>query len=94
MHEYDVPSETSGLAEIVCRHHYFDAARGDGADDVLDRLGGGGIETRGRLVEQAGDVAARSRWYLAVWRPSAAAQSRRSGPSTALILTSEGHVST
>ena len=41
-----------GLAEIVSRHHYFDAARADGAHDVLDRLGGGGIETGGRFVEE------------------------------------------
>ena len=46
------PASRSRLAEIVRRHHHLDAARGDGADDVLDRLGGGRIEARGRLVEE------------------------------------------
>ena len=47
-----VAADAPGLAEIVGRHHHLDAARGDRAHDVLDRLGGGGIETRGRLVEK------------------------------------------
>ena len=52
MQQHDVAGEPSRLAEIVGRHHHLDAARGDGADDVLDRLGGGRIEARGRLVEE------------------------------------------
>ena len=52
MQQHDLAGEPPRLAEIVRRHHDLDAARGDGADDVLDRLGGGGIEARGRLVEK------------------------------------------
>ena len=52
MQQHDLAGEAPRLAEIVRRHHDLDAARGDGADDVLDRLGGGRIEARGRLVEK------------------------------------------
>ena len=52
MHQHDLAGEPARLAEIVRRHHHLDAARGDGADDVLDRLGRGRIEARGRLVEK------------------------------------------
>ena len=52
MQQHDLAGEPSRLAEIVRRHHDLDAARGDRADDVLDRLGRGGIEARGRLVEK------------------------------------------
>src|SRR5262245_38647307 len=34
------------------RHHDLDIALAHRADDVLDRLGGRGIETRGRLVKK------------------------------------------
>src|ERR1043165_4474836 len=51
-HEGDLAGEPRRLAEIVRRHHDLDAGLGDGADDVLDRLGGGGIEACGRLVEK------------------------------------------
>ena len=51
------PAMPSRFAEIVSRHHHLDAARGDGADDVFDRLGGRRIEARGRLVkEQHGGI--------------------------------------
>ena len=50
--QHDLAGEPPRLAEIVRRHHHLDAARGDRADDVLDRLGGGRIEARGRLVEK------------------------------------------
>ena len=50
--QHDVAREPARLAEIVRRHHDLDAARGDRADDVLDRLGRGRIEARGRLVEK------------------------------------------
>jgi hypothetical protein len=50
--EHDVACEPAGLAEIVSRHYDLDAARGDARDDVLDRLGGEGIEAGGRLVEK------------------------------------------
>ena len=54
----DVAGQPPGFAEIMGRHHHLDAALADGADDILDRLGGGGIEARGRLVqEQYGRVA-------------------------------------
>ena len=46
------PASRLACAEIVRGHHHLDAARGDGAHDVLDRLGGGGIEAGGRLVEK------------------------------------------
>src|SRR6516165_7531706 len=52
MHEHDFAGEPLGLAEIVGGHYHLDAARGDLADHVLDRLGRGGIEARGRLIEQ------------------------------------------
>src|SRR5262244_525983 len=51
MYEHDLAGEAPGLAEIVGRHHNLDPARSNGADDVLDRLGRGRIEARGRLVE-------------------------------------------
>ena len=56
-----VAGEPFGLAEIVRGHHHLDAARGDGAHDVLDRLGGGGIEAGGRLVEKQQRRIARQR---------------------------------
>src|SRR5262249_29332769 len=40
----DVAGQTPRLAEVVGRHDHLDAARGDGANDVFDRLGGGGVE--------------------------------------------------
>ncbi len=86
MQEHDVAGEPARLAEIVSRHHHLDAARGDGADDVLDRLGGGGIEARGRLVEQqhgrlAGERAAeRQPLLLAAGQP--ARRSRRHAVET------------
>src|SRR5262249_20165073 len=52
MHQHDFAGEPLGLAEIVGRHHYLDAARGDLSDHVLDRLGRGGMEAGGRLIEQ------------------------------------------
>ena len=61
MQQHDVAGEPPGLAEIVGRHHHLDAARGDGAHDVLDRLGGGGIEAGGRLVEKQHGRIARQR---------------------------------
>src|SRR5262245_20942809 len=44
MHQHDVGPEPPRLAEIVRRHDDLDAVRRDGADEILDRLGGGGIE--------------------------------------------------
>src|SRR5262245_4724241 len=52
MQECDLAGEAPRLAEIVRRHHHLDPAPSNGADDVLDRLGRGRIEARGRLVEQ------------------------------------------
>src|SRR5437667_7965 len=61
MEQNDLAGEPSRLAEIVGRQHHLDAAPADGANDILDRLGGSGIETRGRLVEeQHGRVAGES----------------------------------
>src|SRR5262249_18147022 len=47
----DPAARASRLAEIVGRHHHLDAAQRARADDVLDRLGRGGVEARARLVE-------------------------------------------
>src|SRR5262245_33458504 len=52
MHEHDLAGEAPRFAEIVRRHHHLDPARSNDADDVLDRLGRGRVEARGRLVEQ------------------------------------------
>ena len=52
MHQDDVAGEPARLAEVVCRHHHLDAARGDVADQILDRFRRGRIEARGRLVEE------------------------------------------
>src|SRR6516162_999651 len=52
MHEHDLAGEPLGLAEIVGRHYHFDAAHGHSANDVLDCLGCGRIEARGRLVQK------------------------------------------
>ena len=57
----DVAGEPARLAEIVGRHHDLDVAFADGADDVLHRLGGGGIEACGRLVEKQHGRIARER---------------------------------
>ena len=46
------PPSAARLAEIVRGHHHLDAARGDVADDVFQRLGRGRIEARGRLVKK------------------------------------------
>src|SRR3974377_490464 len=46
--QHDVASEPLCLAEIVRRHHHLDAACGDGAHDVLDRLCRGGVRGLGR----------------------------------------------
>ena len=56
-----VAGEPARLAEIMGRHHDLDVALADGADDVLHRLGGGGIEARGRLVEEQHGRVARER---------------------------------
>src|SRR3954469_11739493 len=52
MQKDNIAGEAARLAEIVGRHHHLDAARRNGADDALDRLGGSGVEARGRLVEK------------------------------------------
>ena len=52
MQQHDLAGEAARLAEIVGRQHDLDAARDHRTDHVLDRLGGGGIEARGRLVEE------------------------------------------
>src|SRR5262249_6114913 len=52
MHQHDFAGEPLGLAEIVGRHHYLDAARGDLADHVLDRLGRSRTGARGGLTGQ------------------------------------------
>src|SRR5499433_2467844 len=52
MHEHDLAGEPLGFAEIVGRHYHFDAAHGHSANDVLDCLGCGRIEARGRLVQK------------------------------------------
>src|SRR5262249_11944311 len=52
LHEHDLAGEAPRFAEIVRRHHHLDPARSNDADDVLDRLGRGRVEARGRLVEQ------------------------------------------
>src|SRR6516164_1593876 len=52
MHEHDLAGEAPRLAEVMRRHHHLDPARSNDADDVLDRLGRGRVEARGRLVEQ------------------------------------------
>src|SRR5215468_5760558 len=52
MHQHDVGPEPARLAEIVGRHHHSDAAACDRADDLLDRLGGGGIKAGRGLVEE------------------------------------------
>ena len=46
------PATRLRFAEIVRRHHHLDAARRDGSHHVLDRLGGGRVEARGRFVEK------------------------------------------
>src|SRR5215510_6691311 len=58
MHEHDLAGEAPRLAEIVRRHHHLDPARSNDADDVLNRLGRGRVEARGRLFEQESDLAA------------------------------------
>ena len=55
------PATRLRLAEVVRGHHHLDAARADLAHDVLDRLGGGGIEAGGRLVEEQKIGVARER---------------------------------
>ena len=57
----DVAGKPARLAEIMGRHHDLDAAAADSADDVFDRLGGDGIEARGRLVEEQHGRIARQR---------------------------------
>src|SRR5262245_5226503 len=52
MHKHDIAAEPARLAEIVGGHYHLDAAHRDGADEILNGLGGGGIEARGRLVEE------------------------------------------
>src|SRR5262249_61417764 len=52
MHQHDVAGKPARLAEIVRRHYDLDAAERGGAHDPLDRLGGGWIEARGRLIEE------------------------------------------
>ena len=52
MQEHDLAGESLGLVQIVRRHHHFDAARDDRADDIFDRFGRSRVEACGRLVEQ------------------------------------------
>src|SRR5215468_4530687 len=52
MQEHDVAGKAPRLAKVVRGHHDLDVALGDGANQVLERLGGRGIEARGRLVEE------------------------------------------
>src|SRR5262249_27995373 len=52
MHEHDLAGAALRLAQSVRWRHHLDPTRSNGADDVLDRLGGGGIEARGRFIEQ------------------------------------------
>ena len=58
---HDVARQPPGFAEIMGCHHHLDAAPAHRADDVLDGLGGGGIEARGRLVEEQYDGVAGER---------------------------------
>src|SRR5260370_1126062 len=44
--------EPARLSEVMRRHPELDAGLRDGAQDILDRLGGGRIEARGRLVQE------------------------------------------
>src|SRR5260221_2932519 len=57
----DLARQPPRLAEIMGRHHDLDAARDDGADDVLERLGCRRIEARRRLVEKQHGGIARQR---------------------------------
>src|SRR5436305_7889724 len=50
--EHDLAGQASRLGEVVSCHHHFDAARGDGADHVLHRLGRGRVEACGWFVEE------------------------------------------
>ena len=52
MQQHDLAGQAARLAEIVGGEHDLDAARDHRADHILDRLGGGGIEARGRLIEE------------------------------------------
>jgi hypothetical protein len=52
MQQNDVAGEPLGFAEIVGSHHNLDAARANGPHDVLDRVGGGGIEARGWFIQE------------------------------------------
>ena len=89
MQQHDIAGEAFGLAEIVGRHHHLDAARADGADDVLDRLGGGRIEAGGRLVEKQHGRVARQRarqrqpLLLAARKPARRTPPRPSRPTSA-----------
>src|SRR5260221_7818200 len=52
MEHDDLARQAPRLAEIVGRHHHLDAARDDGTDHILERLGRRRIEACGRLVEE------------------------------------------
>ena len=80
MQQHDLAGQPFGLAEIVRRHHHLDAARGDGAHDVLDRLGGGGIEAGGRLVEEQ-HAGSRASARASASRCCSPPDSRRAGPA-------------
>ena len=78
MQQDDLAGQPPRLAEIVGRHHDLDAARGDGADHVLDRLGRGGIEAGGRLVEEQ-HVGSRASARASASRCCSPPDSRRAG---------------
>ena len=59
--EYDVAREAPRLPDVVRRHHDLDAASPRSRADVLDGLRGGGIEARGRFVEEQDFGIARER---------------------------------
>ena len=52
MQQDNVTSNPPSFAEIVRRHDNLDAARGYGADGLLNRFGRGGIEACRRFVKQ------------------------------------------
>ena len=48
----DFARQPPGFTKIMGRHHDLDAALADRAEDILDGLGGGGIEIRGWLIKE------------------------------------------
>ena len=59
--KHDVAGEAARLPDVVRRHHDLHARGRNRTHDVLDALGRGRIEARGRLVEEENFRIARER---------------------------------